>query len=300
MYQSWFDLNQLASLSPFWFALSWSCRQVGCFIELFNALFSSCLQPLLSNSSNLLLPVALELSCSCSSRPAGLTLTSWSLICLLYLDRLFIEVFSKLVYVRVLLDEMSSWCNVFIQITFFHIILALWRLNEYSLRTDSSSAPIMEVNLELFYPLIKTARMSQLTSQLVLQLVAQLSSSYCASDLICTQSLCLYSASHSITALGVPGRKIALIPTDRIFLGGVHELCHNSRRLSHSSNTNPIRQSGPRPDSRLLRQTALEVLTRSARSDSPRKTRPERNSGEVGRRRRRTAAAVEREGEGGG
>ncbi|KZV48680.1 phospholipase D epsilon [Dorcoceras hygrometricum] len=36
-----------------------------------------------------------------------------------------------------------------------------------------------------------------------------------------------------------------------------------------------IRQSGPRPDPRLLRQTALEVLTRSARSDSPRKTRPE-------------------------
>ncbi|KZV44196.1 hypothetical protein F511_43650 [Dorcoceras hygrometricum] len=42
-----------------------------------------------------------------------------------------------------------------------------------------------------------------------------------------------------------------------------------------------IRQSGPRPDPRLLRQTALEVLTRSARSDSPRKTRPERNSDEV-------------------
>ncbi|KZV25074.1 hypothetical protein F511_03564 [Dorcoceras hygrometricum] len=60
-----------------------------------------------------------------------------------------------------------------------------------------------------------------------------------------------------------------------------------------------LRQSGPRPDPRLLRQTALEVLTRSARSDSPRKTRPEQNSGEVGRRRRRrTAAAVER-GEGG-
>ncbi|KZV36684.1 putative RNA-binding protein 18 [Dorcoceras hygrometricum] len=55
-----------------------------------------------------------------------------------------------------------------------------------------------------------------------------------------------------------------------------------------------IRQSGPQPDPRLLRQTALEVLTRSARSDSPRKTRPEQNSGEVGRRRRerrREAAA---------
>ncbi|KZV52223.1 hypothetical protein F511_07178 [Dorcoceras hygrometricum] len=54
-------------------------------------------------------------------------------------------------------------------------------------------------------------------------------------------------------------------------------------------NIHRIRQSGPRPDSRLLRQTALEVLTRSARSDSPRKTRPERNSGEVGRRRRRAS-----------
>ncbi|KZV35465.1 hypothetical protein F511_32788 [Dorcoceras hygrometricum] len=32
-----------------------------------------------------------------------------------------------------------------------------------------------------------------------------------------------------------------------------------------------LRQSGPRPDPRLLRQTALEVLTRSARSDSPQK-----------------------------
>ncbi|KZV37618.1 hypothetical protein F511_13403 [Dorcoceras hygrometricum] len=55
--------------------------------------------------------------------------------------------------------------------------------------------------LELVQPLIETARISQLTSQLVLQLVAQLSSSYCASDLICTRSLFLYSASHSITAL---------------------------------------------------------------------------------------------------
>ncbi|KZV18115.1 hypothetical protein F511_28615 [Dorcoceras hygrometricum] len=36
------------------------------------------------------------------------------------------------------------------------------------------------------------------------------------------------------------------------------------------------RQSGPRPDPRLLRQAALEALTRSARTDSPRKTRPER------------------------
>ncbi|KZV18489.1 hypothetical protein F511_18941 [Dorcoceras hygrometricum] len=31
-----------------------------------------------------------------------------------------------------------------------------------------------------------------------------------------------------------------------------------------------LRQSGPRPDTRLLRQPALEGLTRSARTDSPR------------------------------
>ncbi|KZV55242.1 hypothetical protein F511_25839 [Dorcoceras hygrometricum] len=30
-----------------------------------------------------------------------------------------------------------------------------------------------------------------------------------------------------------------------------------------------LRQSGPRPDTRLLRQPALEGLTRSARTDSP-------------------------------
>ncbi|KZV26302.1 hypothetical protein F511_40642 [Dorcoceras hygrometricum] len=61
------------------------------------------------------------------------------------------------------------------------------------------------------------------------------------------------------------------------------------------------RQSGPRPDPRLLRQTALEVLTRSARTDSPRKTRPEQIPAKL-------AAAAhgggggggEREGEGGG
>ncbi|KZV32813.1 hypothetical protein F511_24059 [Dorcoceras hygrometricum] len=32
-----------------------------------------------------------------------------------------------------------------------------------------------------------------------------------------------------------------------------------------------LRQSGPRPEARLLRQPALEGLTRSARTDSPRR-----------------------------
>ncbi|KZV42360.1 kelch-like protein 8 [Dorcoceras hygrometricum] len=55
-----------------------------------------------------------------------------------------------------------------------------------------------------------------------------------------------------------------------------------------------IRQSGPRPDPRLLRQTALEVLTRSARSDSPRKVGGKQISGDNG------AAAAAAQGGGGG
>ncbi|KZV55933.1 hypothetical protein F511_20755 [Dorcoceras hygrometricum] len=52
----------------------------------------------------------------------------------------------------------------------------------------------------------------------------------------------------------------------------------------------PLRQSGPRPDARLLRQTALEVLTRSARSDSPRRTGRNKFPATIGGgRRRRTA-----------
>ncbi|KZV26502.1 hypothetical protein F511_34480 [Dorcoceras hygrometricum] len=53
-----------------------------------------------------------------------------------------------------------------------------------------------------------------------------------------------------------------------------------------------LRQSGPRPGPRLLRQAALEALTRSARTNTPRKTRPEQFPAKTaaaarGRRRRR-------------
>ncbi|KZV55562.1 hypothetical protein F511_26381 [Dorcoceras hygrometricum] len=43
------------------------------------------------------------------------------------------------------------------------------------------------------------------------------------------------------------------------------------RIISAIHDPQEIRQSGPRPDARLLRQPALEGLTRSARTDSPRK-----------------------------
>ncbi|KZV58079.1 hypothetical protein F511_37272 [Dorcoceras hygrometricum] len=46
-------------------------------------------------------------------------------------------------------------------------------------------------------------------------------------------------------------------------------------------------QSGPRPETRLLRQPALEGLTRSARTDSPRRIGRKRFSGGARRRRRR-------------
>ncbi|KZV28488.1 hypothetical protein F511_14110 [Dorcoceras hygrometricum] len=62
-----------------------------------------------------------------------------------------------------------------------------------------------------------------------------------------------------------------------------------------------LRQSGPRPDPRLLRQAALETLTRSARTDSPRRTGRKQFSGDD-RRRRRTAGGgggAQREGRGG-
>ncbi|KZV41988.1 hypothetical protein F511_16936 [Dorcoceras hygrometricum] len=56
-----------------------------------------------------------------------------------------------------------------------------------------------------------------------------------------------------------------------------------------------LRQSGPRPDPRLLRQAALEALTRSARTDSPRRV-----DRKLFFRRRLAAAAAARGGGGGG
>ncbi|KZV51326.1 hypothetical protein F511_05320 [Dorcoceras hygrometricum] len=44
------------------------------------------------------------------------------------------------------------------------------------------------------------------------------------------------------------------------------------RRERHAEIAVDNRQSGPRPEPRLLRQDALEALTRSARMDSPRRT----------------------------
>ncbi|KZV34283.1 hypothetical protein F511_27305 [Dorcoceras hygrometricum] len=43
-----------------------------------------------------------------------------------------------------------------------------------------------------------------------------------------------------------------------------------SRKRHFTVHCDRLRQSGPRPDTRLLRQPALEGLTRSARMDSPR------------------------------
>ncbi|KZV39867.1 hypothetical protein F511_27474 [Dorcoceras hygrometricum] len=58
------------------------------------------------------------------------------------------------------------------------------------------------------------------------------------------------------------------------------------RKPGEPTGERTIRQSGPRPDSGLLRQTALEVLTRSAPSDSPRRTGRKQFSGDDRRRRK--------------
>ncbi|KZV38312.1 hypothetical protein F511_27464 [Dorcoceras hygrometricum] len=53
-----------------------------------------------------------------------------------------------------------------------------------------------------------------------------------------------------------------------------------------------LRQSGPRPDPRLLRQAALEALTRSARTDSPRQVGRKQFFRRRRRRRRRRVEAA--------
>ncbi|KZT76279.1 hypothetical protein F511_46696 [Dorcoceras hygrometricum] len=53
-----------------------------------------------------------------------------------------------------------------------------------------------------------------------------------------------------------------------------------------------LRQSGPRPDPRLLRQAALEAMTRSARTDSPRRIGRKQFFRRIRRRRRVAAAAA--------
>ncbi|KZV18969.1 hypothetical protein F511_26983 [Dorcoceras hygrometricum] len=54
---------------------------------------------------------------------------------------------------------------------------------------------------------------------------------------------------------------------------------------SDNYNCGSLRQSGPRPDPRLLRQAELEALTRSARTNTPRKTRSEQFPAKWRRRR---------------
>ncbi|KZV19996.1 hypothetical protein F511_26307 [Dorcoceras hygrometricum] len=69
-----------------------------------------------------------------------------------------------------------------------------------------------------------------------------------------------------------------------------------SRTRLFSVDCGSLRQSGPRPDPRFLRQAALEALTRSARTDSPRRTGRKQISGDD--RRRRVGGGVREEKEG--
>ncbi|KZV23687.1 hypothetical protein F511_31610 [Dorcoceras hygrometricum] len=78
------------------------------------------------------------------------------------------------------------------------------------------------------------------------------------------------------------GKTLALIP-----LSGIRIRPPARQRKNIKTDCGSLRQSGPRPDPRLLRQAALEALTRSARTDSPRRTGRKQYSGDDRRRRRR-------------
>ncbi|KZV06826.1 phospho-2-dehydro-3-deoxyheptonate aldolase 2, chloroplastic [Dorcoceras hygrometricum] len=79
------------------------------------------------------------------------------------------------------------------------------------------------------------------------------------------------------------GKTLALIPLLGIRIRPPTRQRKNKKQMpggdqyekSDNYNCGSLRQSGPRPDPRLLCQAALEALTRSARTNTPRKTRPE-------------------------
>ncbi|KZV19179.1 hypothetical protein F511_08825 [Dorcoceras hygrometricum] len=75
--------------------------------------------------------------------------------------------------------------------------------------------------------------------------------------------------------------------------------CLGQEALRVARHCGSLRQSGPRPDPRLLRQAALEALTRSARTDSPRRTGRKQISGDDRRRRVGGDGGCSREGGGG-
>ncbi|KZV22688.1 hypothetical protein F511_32821 [Dorcoceras hygrometricum] len=84
----------------------------------------------------------------------------------------------------------------------------------------------------------------------------------------------------------------------------IHDACESvkyddqiSPKLNHKIAVDN-RQSGPRPEPRLLHQAALEALTRSARTDSPRRTGRKQISGDDRRRRRRRRRELREEGGG--
>ncbi|KZV20336.1 hypothetical protein F511_31940 [Dorcoceras hygrometricum] len=93
---------------------------------------------------------------------------------------------------------------------------------------------------------------------------------------------------------GAPPYAAAPWPRWRLVSYLAGDLCLAPTRIARRSALHGrrlyIRQSGPRPEGRLLRQHALEGLTRSARTDSPRKV-GRSNCGE-GRRRRRVAGTA--------
>ncbi|KZV32765.1 hypothetical protein F511_31691 [Dorcoceras hygrometricum] len=101
---------------------------------------------------------------------------------------------------------------------------------------------------------------------------------------------------HIHTCMRLTIADMQAVKKDQMGAGNVERAESKDETRTSNDGHLQLRQSGPRPDPRLLRQTALEVLTRSARSDPPRKTRPEQIPAKLaaagGGARRAAAAAL--------
>ncbi|KZV23624.1 hypothetical protein F511_33580 [Dorcoceras hygrometricum] len=99
-----------------------------------------------------------------------------------------------------------------------------------------------------------------------------------------TRNQCARGAARRRNQPGRPPRNIAAQPlatSGRLTRIIAHRRTTGARRSIAVDN----RQSGPRPEPRLLRQASLEALTNSARTDSPRRTGRKQISAEDRRRR---------------
>ncbi|KZV17077.1 hypothetical protein F511_02993 [Dorcoceras hygrometricum] len=151
--------------------------------------------------------------------------------------------------------------------------------------TRSGDHRTATVRLPLATPVLETSTPRSRTPQNPLPMLNILSSVFMWESRIqylCDPQWFRDTASRGPTTIVAPESQSRTCPSDHVSRGNRHFTVDCGR----------LRQSGPRPDTRLLRQPALEGLTRSAWMDSPR---------QVGRNKfRRQVAAVAAAGHKGG